>query len=290
MQTDGQNYGLMAFEPGEEPVCVLDGDPAEWGQEDLVLEQDGMRVFARYDAEGLYLMADGLRSGEQIYLPIDISPDLGSNTSTTPELSFARKADFLLCLDGETNSRLLVWERYDAMRENFLYEAEGEDPFVEFPGLDSTEFVPIYMALENDLLLDDISPENRILQRLGKWETGRLVSGNGDPESPDYNSLADICYGDGCVELRLPWLLLNVGDPSKMAVHKDYYVNYGVEFESVKELWIGIARDAGTEEIPMAAFSLKGWGTKISYRERLKQSYTVMQELWGGDGNNAYDG
>ena len=35
LQTEGQNFGLMAFEPGAEAVCILDGDPSEWEAEDV---------------------------------------------------------------------------------------------------------------------------------------------------------------------------------------------------------------------------------------------------------------
>lgn len=53
--------------------------------------------------------------------------------------------------------------------------------------------------------------------------TGRLVHGNGNPQSPEYNSLADICFGDGLVEIRLPWLMLNFSDPSAVQIHDDYH-------------------------------------------------------------------
>ena len=32
----GQNFGLMAFEPGAEAICILDGDPSEWEAEDVL--------------------------------------------------------------------------------------------------------------------------------------------------------------------------------------------------------------------------------------------------------------
>ena len=95
------------------------------------------------------------------------------------------------------------------------------------------------MAVQNPLLVDTLTPETRALQRLGVWETGKLIHGNGDSRSPDYNSLTDFCFGEGCVEIRLPSLLLNV----------------------------------------------KGWKS-LEFRERLKESYYMVQAYWkGGDGN-----
>lgn len=283
LQTANQNYGLMAFEPGNETVCVLDGNAAEWTEADLLLERDGLRLSARYDAEGLYLLLEGVSREEAVYLPLDVSAEVGSRSCASPALAFQREADFLLCLDGTDNSRLLVQERWNPLRERFQYETEGVDPFLDIPEQDSARFVPLGMAVQNPLLVDALTPENRAIQRLGVWETGKLVHGNGDSQSPDYNSLADFCFGDGCVEIRLPWLLLNVGSPSSMMVHRDYYQHYGVEFRQIRELWIGAARDGETDEVFMEALRVKGWKS-LAFRERLKESYYVVQAYWkGGD-------
>ena len=32
----------------------------------------------------------------------------------------------------------------------------------------------------------------------------------------------------------------------------------------------------------MGALSLKGWGQDVAYHERLKQSYYIVQQAWGG--------
>ena len=282
LQTDGQNYGLMAFDPGEEAVCILDGDPSEWTGGDLLLEQDGLRLSARYDAEGLYLLLEGIRREEPVYLPLDVSPEMGSRSCGNPALSFQREADFVLCLDGTDNSRLLVQERWDPLRERFLYETAGIDPFSEYPERNSGTFVPLGMALQNPLIVDILTPETRALQRLGVWETGKLLHGNRDRESADYNSLADFCYGEDCVEVRLPWLLLNVGNPASMQVHRDYYQHYGVEFKGIRELGIGVAQADAEGEIFMASFPVRGWKS-LSYRERLKESYYIMQTCWKGE-------
>lgn len=290
LQTDGQNYGLMAFAPGEEAVCVLDGDPSEWDDGDEVSVRDGMTLSARYDAECLYLLVTGVDADEKAYIPIDVSEEVGSTASTDPTLSFDRGADFLLCLDGPSNTRLLVQERYDALRENFLYETEGEDPFIEFPSPDSAVFVPVRSALSNPLLVDVLNPDTMLLKRLGTWEAGLLTAGSGDPSSEEYDSLADICFGDGCVEIRIPWLLLNVGNPASMEVHRDYYEHYGVELYPIETLWLGIAREGDGRTIRLKPFAVEGWGSNPSYRERLKASYTVMQQLWGGgEGNGERD-
>lgn len=281
LQTDSQGYGLMAFEPGDEAVCILDGSPAEWEPEDVLLEQDGLRLSARYDAEGLYILLEGADPEEPAYVPLDLSPEVGSRSCSSPPLAFQRETDIILCLDGTDNSRLLVQERWDALRERFQYETEGRDPFLDFPEKEGARFVHLGMAVQNPLLVDELTPETRALQRLGVWEAGRLTHGNGDSESADYNSLADFCFGEGCAEIRLPWLLLNIGDPSAMMAHRDYYQHYGVEFKPIQEIWMGASRGGAGDEAPMQAFRVKGWKA-LPYRERLKESYYTIQAYWKG--------
>ncbi len=289
LNTDGQNTGLLAYVPGAKAVCTLDGDAGEWAGEKPVLEQDGLRICVRYDEEALYLLVEGADSHGTLYIPLDVCPELGSRICTDPNAAFSRAADFLLCIDGIQDTRLLVQERYDQMRERFQFDIDRTNPFLEPPARDSSRFVPINTAVDSSVLIVDISQQSEMQQSFKSYESGRLVHGNGDPDSPDYNSLADFCYGSGCVELRLPWLLLNVGDPSSMEVHGDYYTRYGVELIPVKEFWIGATR-GGEEECAMTPLPLRGTGSRVVYRERLKQSYYIMQALWKGGGSGALAG
>lgn len=285
LQTEGQGYGLLAFEPGQTTsVCTLDGDAAEWEAADIVAEQDGLTLSARYDWRGLYLLIEGESVSEDtaLYVPVDITDESGAATADGYEVSFDRAADFLLCLNGQDNTRLLVQERYHAMRENFLYDIESRDPFSDEPEIDGTTFVTIGMALTNPTLLENYADieisERRELTALGVWDTGVLTHGCGDPESEEYSSLADFCFGDHTVEIRIPWMLLNVSDPSLMLVHRDYYTCYGVESKSISRIWLGVG---GTEaEISLQAFSVRGTGRKPAYHERLKKSYYILQEAW----------
>lgn len=287
LQCDNQNYGLMAFEPGKEPVCLVDGDPSEWTELDLVIDRPFGTLSARYDAEGLYLMiqGEGVSPEELLYVPIDSTPITGSENCAGLPMSFSRAADFLLVIHGEEHTRMLVQERYDGMRQNFGMEVEMEDPFIHEPAKESNLFGPMQVVTENDYLLSAdqrlhlSAREQRELQLMTPWEAGKLVHGNGDPASEDYNSLADMCFGDGCVEIRIPWELLNVGDPSELWIHDDYYEHYGVEMRRSKGLHMGLLRSNDAQNARMGRFSWKKWKT-VDYRERLKESYQVVQDCW----------
>ncbi len=284
LQTNGQNYGLMSFDPGTEPVCVIDGLTEEWKTDTPVLEHGNMSLYVRYDQRGMYLLIQGQGVGKDtpLYLPMDISGELGSTYCEEPELFFERACDFLLCLDGTANTRLLVQERYDALRENFNREIGKEDPFISWPKQDSSRFVSIGMALSNPNVIDHpelLSAEDFQKQKaLGVWETGRLRHGNGDPNAETFDSLADFCFGEDCVEIRIPWLLINVADPTGMRIHQDYYEHYGVETKYVSNIWLGLG--TGEDEILMTTVDTGAWKFKLVWRERLKQSYYVVQSHW----------
>ena len=66
-----------------------------------------------------------------------------------------------------------------------------------------------------------------------------------------------------------------------MTIHDDYYNgNYGVDYISIDEMYVGIAETESDDRIPLYAKELKGWGNDVTYHERLKSSYYVMQSIW----------
>lgn len=276
LQTDGQGYGLMEF---TDSICEINGNIAEWTQKDIIAATDNLILSARVDAEGLCLMVQGENVKPEIplYIPIDTTQESGSKESNLEGLTFSRPADFLLCLLGIEESRILVQSRYESVRENFLEEINGENPFIQWPEVDDRNFVPIYMVMENKKMVNTVTYRNRNLKWLPKRETGKLRHGKNDPKSDQYDSQADFCYGENCVEVRIPWLLLNVSNPSKMLIHQDYYKNYGVKFKSIKKCWLGVSKDI-TKTIEMQPFQLK-W-KHFKYKEGLKQSYYIIQSVW----------
>ena len=43
---------------------------------------------------------------------------------------------------------------------------------------------------------------------------------------------------------------------------------------------LGLTDGAALERTPLYPAALKGWGNTVSYHERLKPSYYIMQKLW----------
>lgn len=276
VQTEAQGYGLMEF---VDEGRVIDGSSEEWGQEDILYTHDSLTLSVHADGEGLALLVEGedVTSESTLYIPIDITEKSGSLTAGSFGLNFSHPADFLICLSGTEDSRMYVQARYESVRSNFLREMSGEDPYISFPDKDADEFLPIYMVMENTTMVEYVNYSNRELKYLPVYETGKLRHGSGSADSPEYDSLADFCYGEGCVEIKIPWALLNFGNPARMLIHDDYYENYGVELVEVDKVRMGVS-GVTKEEIPMEEVSLK-WEKK-NYEERLKRSYEIVGAAW----------
>ena len=108
-----------------------------------------------------------------------------------------------------------------------------------------------------------------------------MFHGSSNPESVDYNSLADFHYGNNLVEIRIPWQMLNFSNPAKMEIHDDYYEKYGVESISISKLYIGFCELDQEGPAKMKQVKLNAWDKNVTYHERLKDSYFVLKEMWG---------
>ena len=262
-----QGLGLLTFDP--EAACRLDGDISEWTKKDLAATgENGSAVYIKYDERYIYFMVKKTGfdlSEDTLYIPIDTTQLSGSNYCANMNVKFDRAADFLLVINGRENSRLLVQERYD------FYHSGTEHAYYEqnMPALDSSNFGPWYLPL---------GPYTQVVA--GAYETGKLRYGSTDPTSPEYSTLADFIAGVDCVEIRLPWQLLHFSNPSKMEIHGDYYEDFVITSHSINRLYVGIGDGNTSSRIAMDDFRLRAWKGNVTYQERLKDSYYIVQACW----------
>lgn len=280
-QTNEQYFGLLAFDPGkEESVCYVDGNIEEWDEKDLVSSRKNMNISMKYDEKFIYFLVHKDKydpNKDILYIPIDTTPKSGSTYCSSYDILFERESDFVIVLNGKENSRILVQERSEVLRAMFSHEVYNEDAFVNPVDKNSSDFKKINLLLQTAVPLLS-----------GNWnatsetyETGKLTYGNANPDSDDFNSLADFIFSGDYIEIRIPWQLLNFANPSEMQIHNDYYENYGVEYLTIDEMYVGIGTDAQKEyRIPMEPFSLEGWGKHVTYHERLKESYYILKDYW----------
>lgn len=305
-QTNEQYFGLLSFDPGaEESICYVDADKSDWAADDLVTDNNSIKLSVKYDEKFIYFLIEkeGLSlPSDKFYIPIDTTPKSGSTYAEDPGIEMSHAADFIIVINGENDSRVLVHDRYNLLQALFYDRISPQKFFTNtIPDPDSNTFSPIQMLLQkhiyyrkasslngesSDVILsfweyDPFDPSTYQIEET--YETGKLTYGNANPGSDDFNSLADFCAGDGFVEIKIPWGLLNFADPSQMKIHDDYYECYGVEYLRIRSMKVGIGD--GSNLIEMSAVELQPLGKKPSYHERLKESYYILQSEWQSNGN-----
>lgn len=295
-QTNEQAFGLLSFDPGnKESICYVDGNKNDWEKAQLLIEEKGTRLSAKYDEKFIYFLIEKENfdpEKEKLYIPIDLTPKSGSNYIAHNKIRTSHPTDFLIEIDNKDNSRIWVHERYDtshAIYGNQLIRAYNQ--FENPPRKNSFLFSKIELILHelryfrDGVIIPfsefDFSKEGEYYYLLEKYETGKLTYGNSNPKSYNFNSLADFSFGKDLVEIKVPWGVLNFSDPSSMKIHDDYYENYGVEHLEIDHMKIGVGNGAKT--IEMKTFNLENLGNKPEYHERLKDSYYILQDYWSNN-------
>ena len=313
VQTPEQRFGLLTFDPADR--ISLDGslgewDDAEWFAPDgsvtsLADGRDAQRTLSglavTHDAAALSVLLEFDSLADLDWSATNAVVTIGhtgrGNTSLPLGLDAGtRPADFLIRLGGPGESRLLVDPYYDAFARRFG-EAAGID-LEPYRRRDSGEFVPSRMTLNYRYTVPPTGEEIPF----GSVETGRLRYGNGNPESAAYDSLADVhvSRADDVIELRIPWLLLNVADPSSRLALGDLWEGESSSFEPFEALSVGAgtyrpAADGTARETPGAtnlthavpgvkrgallagSYTWEPWN-RPEYTERRKESYGIVRD------------
>ena len=280
IQTSEQSFGILAFDPGEEAVCLLDGTRDEWSEKQKVLSAGFGELYMACDERYVYFMLD--TSGSDAYrfdedtllIPVDTADDQGNTSMNENGAQFDRAADFVIVINGRDNSRIVVDAYYDSYY--FLYGEQYQMLEGAAPVKNSGVFNPMMLCTGYEMT---IPGSNRQIP-FASYETGRLSYGNGDPSAADYRSLSDFIYDkeQGVLEIRIPWQLLNVTDPSSKQIMGDFYTEQSIASISFEGFSVGAGLLADGGMISLSgSFTYEAW-TMPEYRERLKPAYYVLQE------------
>ncbi|EMA63044.1 hypothetical protein [Halorubrum lipolyticum] len=236
VQTPEQRFGLLGFDP--EGAVPLDGSADAWTDATAASPENGpIRLGDGADA-ARELTAVRVTS-DAAYLSVRLElADLGADIDWTTTnyllalgitdrggralpygLSATAPADFVVRLGGPDASRVTVDPRYDAFA--YEYGAEAGLDLGRYRDPDPGVFAPLRMVINRGYTV----PETGERVPFESVETGRLRYGNGNPDSPEYDSLADVHVSPSsdAIEVRLPWQLLNVADPSRRRRLGDFW-------------------------------------------------------------------
>ena len=245
------NQGLEGFRPARGNTYQLRGDASRWASSRLLYEKASgagaardlgdrydparrlLRLYVDSDEAYLYLRLDVQNldndgDGKPDWNAVNYLIALGTTPDPTgsvmlPYVSNVRVpsgVDFVVRLGKPDESKILVSSAYDP------YNLLG------VPGIpDQTQIryrIPFLPALRPTAPFQEmtVEPNRRRYGRDGhifppvRYSRSSLRWGTTEPASPDYNTLAE-WYANaktGIIELRLPWGLLRVTDPSSLQV------------------------------------------------------------------------
>jgi len=307
IETPEQRFGLLAFDPDD--AISLSGDDSEWTDAmvsepattsgvDATRQLEELRV--SHSLEGLELrltlaeLSDPI-AWDQVNMLLTVGLR-GESTTLPLNTGATAVADFVVHLAGESDSRLLVEASYDAFAREFGTTAG-------LPTADYRDGAAGFVPVREPINLGYTVPPTGEAVPFESVETGQLTYGNGNPSAAAYNSLTDVHVAPGArtIEVRLPWVLLNVADPStKQRIASDWADGLAtVPFESVavgagtyQPNADGQAQPAAGEtnlthalpavtngELHTTEYNWDTW-SEGAYTERRKESYHVLEDDW----------
>lgn len=283
IQTSEQNFGILAFDPGaESTVCVLDGLSGEWGEAQKVTSAGCGDLYMNSDERYVYFMVD-MRdeydydfSQDTLLIPIDTIDGQGNQRMNDTGAVFDREVDFVLWINGEGNSRIVVDSYYDSY--SFLYGEQYQmiASVEDIATKNSGRFYPMMLCTGYEMTI----PGSGRTIAFDSYETGKLTYGNGDPSADSYRSLSDFIYNEeeGILEIRIPWQLLNVMDPSSKQIMADFYTEQNITPVSFADIKVGLGvLQSGSDSVTLGGvYTYEAWKTP-TYHERLKPSYYILQ-------------
>jgi hypothetical protein len=280
-QTNEQEFGVLAFDPGAfKSICYVDGNPSEWKKDVPITQNENFDLYAKSDEKYLYLYAtikDFDLSSDKFIIPIDTTPYSGNSFLKDTGINFSRPTDFIITIDGKENSKVTVDAYYDVFYYIYAKQLKMLSGNKAFESKNSGLFNPIYLCLNRELLL----PEDHIILPLSKYETGKLMFGNANPELDAYNSLSDFYVDHDHIEIRIPWQLLNIMDPSSKKIMNDFYIQNAIAPMDTEGIYIGgiLMQNNSSYVSSMSLFSWDKWEIP-TYHERLKPSYSLLKEAF----------
>jgi len=278
-QTNEQHFGLLSFDPGEkESTCYIDGEINDWAGSTAVSKNGATELYVKSDEAYVYFMVKNSIfdfNKDKVVIPIDIIQNQGNLSYNS--LTFNKDADFIISIDGKDKSQILVDPYYDSFQylygEKLNIISKNKDYDIKNTG----KFEAMYLCLNKELEL----PQDKVKIPFNKYETGKLLYGDGNPKNSDYNSLADFYVKDNLIEVRIPWQLINVMDPSTKMIMNDLHID-GIKAIKTEGINVGVSilnENNTNQKVEMNFYSWNTWEIP-TYNERLKQSYFILKDAF----------
>ena len=273
--TNEAHFGLVAVEPGAEPVVVIDGEASEWTENgsQVIMEGRGpVREIRAIQDEGylyLRLLTDQVESWNST--PITVGFDLidGGNGGLPGLAGVVSEADYALTIDSD---EAMVWVR--ASNDPFLIQYGLVHEYADFDLADlekgSGAWNPQRLIVNRPLTV----PTTGEALEAEVIEVGRLRRGSSNPLHPEFDSRATWQAMGNVIEVRLPFQAIGFSDPSSMLA---LVVGGDGSLSTTEVERLGITVAVGDEVIDTNGYAWETWQLP-TWHERLKAGSDVLRD------------
>lgn len=315
-------FGLLGMYPGKEGVLNIDGNPDDWKKikdkqeitRMLNFGKAGIRdIWVTHDEGYVYLRIDLDHpfdpQQESLNIGVDTLPGGNRHASQLNGVTLDQGLETLIHLGSDQDSRVEIASNYD-----FLTRLYGiKDRMIPVNPAEMKDNSGMFRPWDVAVGLRMEPPDARIHHPFEQVDVGRMIRGNTNLNSPNYNSLALWDWKGSTIEMRIPWMLLGFSDPSTHHV-----ISYRNPMGRVQQLpskvipgirfvpWIttkstanqagssetglpsaGTAQSAGPDQgssrpypvSKMPLYQWKNWN-KVTYHAKVKQSYVMMKQAF----------
>ena len=312
-------FGIVGYEPSY-PVPLLRGEPADWqnakplyssraGQVDSSGSPAQVRaVYAMSDFAFLYLFLDVEKDSLDwtkwnYWIALNTLPGQ-SGSRQLPEIGarIGSGANFLIKLSGPTSSSILIAEDYNPNGRMPLPGRPDQTRVLRKQGMEVelAESSP-FEEIVTEANAPRYARDGRVFPALN-YSRSPLPYGSADRTRPDFSSRA-LWHADadrGMIELRIPWGLLFVMDPSNLQVFGGTDSKWVPLPKPTKGISAAVfalrvpetgtmgpaalssslppVRNGEVTEAP-AIYSWERWD-KVEYKPYLKKSYSALQSVF----------
>ena len=277
LENPEQNFGVLAI---EQRTKIVDGNENDWNEKNLIGNKNNYKMSASSDAEYFYMkynLPDFNFTNSNIHIAIDTYDKLkGDNKLPFLQEKLDRGAEFLINFINKDSAEILVDDKYSVYTDIY----NNYRPLYSSKENSDGKFVrQILLSNRERESLDGIKTDRRVYDRSG------LIFGN----SGEYETSNSNWYwneNEKVLEIRIPWQLLNVSDPSSMSVLDDKAGTGDVESTVTDGFhiysYITDKKDEKVTQIPDSKSEFYKWDKweKPEYKSRFKKSYFMFKELY----------
>ncbi|MCC3377570.1 hypothetical protein LKX83_31320 [Cohnella sp. REN36] len=299
--TNEKQFGVLGMYSGLEDRLRIDGDPKDWSKlkksekTKLAVDVPGIReMWAAHDEAYVYLSIkldhDFDPAEEQLYIGTDSLPGGNKHGAELGDRTLDEGLETVIAIGEDDASEVKIAANYDLLKRLYGYVygmiVMSEKEIKDDSGLFNPWKLPVSLKME--------PPDTKYAHPFEDADTGKLPRGTNDPKDPAYDSLAMWQYQGDFIEMRIPWMLLGLADPSThqaisyempdkaFKLTKTEGIRFLPWFEDRETKEVKGLGASGAGPYPLSQVAPYTWADwdEVNFAERLKPSYYAMQDIY----------